>query len=79
MKQRSSLQKARESVRLQNSYNTITLYGMDFVLDRGAIGATLGLLAFMLVSLCGIRLVQDYGALLLSAQLYYAPCWQTRR
>jgi len=40
MKQRSSLQKARESVRLQNSYNIITLYGMDFVLDRGVIGAT---------------------------------------
>jgi ubiquinone biosynthesis protein len=40
MKQRSSLQKARESVRLQSSYNTITLYGMDFVLDRGVIGAT---------------------------------------
>ena len=40
MKQRSSLQRARESVRLQNSYNTISLYGMDFVLDRGIIGAT---------------------------------------
>ena len=40
MKQRSSLQKARESLRLQNSYNTITLYGMDFVLDRGIIGNT---------------------------------------
>ena len=40
MKQRSSLQKARESLRLQNSYNTISLYGMDFALDRGGIGAT---------------------------------------
>ena len=40
MKQKSSLAKARESVRLQSSYNTISLYGMDFVLDRGIIGTT---------------------------------------
>ncbi len=38
MKQRSSLQKARESLRLEHTYNTISLYGMDFVLDRGIIG-----------------------------------------
>lgn len=39
MKQRSSgLDQARESLRLQQIYNTISSYGLDMVMDRGALG-----------------------------------------
>lgn len=39
MNQRSSgLDQARESLRLQQIYNTISSYGLDMVMDRGALG-----------------------------------------
>ncbi len=39
MKQRSSsLDQVRESLRLQQIYNTISSYGLDMALDRGALG-----------------------------------------
>lgn len=40
MKRRSRLDEFRESLRLQQSYNTIMRYGLDFALDRGLIGLT---------------------------------------
>ena len=39
MKERTSLEKGRESVRLQQSYNIIGRYAMDLALDRGYIGS----------------------------------------
>ena len=39
MKQRSSIEKGRERLRLQQSYNIIGRYAMDLVLDRSFIGA----------------------------------------
>lgn len=40
MKRRNRLDEFRESLRLQQSYNTIMRYGLDFLLDRGLIGMT---------------------------------------
>jgi ubiquinone biosynthesis protein len=40
MKRRSRFDEVRESLRLQQSYNTIVRYGLDFALDRGLIGVT---------------------------------------
>lgn len=40
MKDRSSIEKGRERLRLQQSYNIIARYGIDFVLDRGIVGRT---------------------------------------
>ena len=40
MKRRNRLDEFRESLRLQQSYNTIMRYGLDFLLDRGLIGVT---------------------------------------
>jgi hypothetical protein len=39
MKQRGFIDRLRETLRLQSSYNIITLYMMDMALDRGWIGA----------------------------------------
>ncbi len=39
MKERSNLDKGRERLRLQQSYNIIGRYAMDLVLDRGIIGS----------------------------------------
>ncbi|MFO7661474.1 MAG: AarF/UbiB family protein [Chloroflexota bacterium] len=38
MKQRSSIDQVRESLRLQQIYNTISSYALDMGLDRGALG-----------------------------------------
>ena len=40
MKERSSLEKGRERLRLQQSYNIIGRYAIDLALDRGIIGST---------------------------------------
>lgn len=40
MRERSSLEKGRERIRLQQSYNVIARYVIDLLLDRGVIGAT---------------------------------------
>jgi ubiquinone biosynthesis protein len=42
MKQRTTLDKIRESLRLQQSYNTIARYVLDFALDRGLISLIRG-------------------------------------
>ena len=34
----SSIDQVRESLRLQQIYNTISSYGLDMVLDRGSLG-----------------------------------------
>ena len=38
MKKRSRIDKFRESIRLQKTYNTFMRYGMDILLDRGLLG-----------------------------------------
>ena len=38
MKQRTRFDELRESLRMQQSYNTITRYGVDIALDRGMMG-----------------------------------------
>jgi ubiquinone biosynthesis protein len=40
MKQRSRIDRARESLRLQQSYNIIAMYMMDYFFSRGIIGRT---------------------------------------
>jgi ubiquinone biosynthesis protein len=42
MKQRTTLDRIRESLRLQQSYNTIAQYVLDFALDRGLISLIRG-------------------------------------
>lgn len=37
-KRSSSIDQVRESLRLQQIYNTISSYGLDMALDRGALG-----------------------------------------